>query len=153
MITIWSLAFHLIITIITNRVFHKHYYDEVAQVKYSLSRSDGDSNRLLTSWRFIPHTNHTHPLKWATDHRTNYSGKVSSLPGTTVSRGCPIARTHLGLTIAPPCPTTPALVQCVADNLLSPNNFLASRSKGTLFDQLNVRHAFNMTRGTTTIGP
>jgi hypothetical protein len=26
---------------------------------------------------------------------------------------------------------------------------LASRSKGTLFGQLNVRHAFNMTRGTS----
>jgi hypothetical protein len=153
MITIWSLAFHLIVTIITNQVFHKHHYDEVAQVKCSLYRSDGDPNRLLTSWRFIPYTNHTHPLKWATDHQTNYLGKVSSLLGTTVLWGRSTARTHLRLTIAPPCPTTSAPVQCVADNLLGPNNFLASRSKDTLFGQLNVRHTFNMARRTTTIGP
>jgi hypothetical protein len=39
---------------------HCSYYDEIAQVKCSLSRSDGDSNRLLTSWWGIPNTNHTH---------------------------------------------------------------------------------------------
>jgi hypothetical protein len=43
-------------------VFHHHYYDAIARVKCSLSRSDGDSNRFLTSWWFIPHTNHTHRL-------------------------------------------------------------------------------------------
>jgi hypothetical protein len=56
-------------------VFHHHYYDVVTQVKCSLSRSDGDSNRFLTSWWFISHTNHTQPLKWATDHQWHYPGK------------------------------------------------------------------------------
>jgi hypothetical protein len=56
-------------------VFHHHYYDAVTRVKCSLSKSDGDSNRFLTSWWFIPHTNHTHLLKWATYHQWHYPGK------------------------------------------------------------------------------
>jgi hypothetical protein len=63
------------------------------------------------------------------------------------------ARLLVGLIIAPPYPGTTAPVQCVAGNPLGPNNLLASWSKGTLFGQLNVRHAFNMTRGPTTVGP
>jgi hypothetical protein len=39
---------------------HSSYYDEIAQVKCSLSRSDGDLNRLLTSQWGIPNTNYTH---------------------------------------------------------------------------------------------
>jgi hypothetical protein len=62
-------------------------------------------------------------------------------------------RLPFGLTIVPPYPTTPSPVQCVAGNLLGPNNLPASRSKGTLFGQLNMRHAFNKTQGPTTIGP
>jgi hypothetical protein len=62
-------------------------------------------------------------------------------------------RLPFGLIITPPCLTTPSPVQCTAGNLLSPNNLLVSRSKGTLFGQLNVRHAFNMTRGPTTVSP
>jgi hypothetical protein len=63
------------------------------------------------------------------------------------------ARLLFGLIIAPTYPATTALVQCVAGNPLGLNNLPASRSKGTLFGQLNVRHAFNMTRGPTTVGP
>jgi hypothetical protein len=55
-------------------MFHHHYYDTVTRVKCSLSKSDGDSNRFLTSWWFIPHTNHTHPLKWATGHQWHFPG-------------------------------------------------------------------------------
>jgi hypothetical protein len=62
-------------------------------------------------------------------------------------------RLPFGLIIAPPCPTTPSPVQCAAGNPLGLNNLPASRSKGTLFGQLNVRHAFNMTRGPTMVGP
>jgi hypothetical protein len=62
-------------------------------------------------------------------------------------------RLPFDLSIAPPCPTTPSPVQCAAGNPLSLNNLLALWSKGTLFGQLNVRHAFNMTRGPTTVGP
>jgi hypothetical protein len=63
------------------------------------------------------------------------------------------ARLLFGLIIVPPCATTPAPVQCAVGNSLGPNNLLALRSKGTLFGQLNVRHAFNMTRGPTTVSP
>jgi hypothetical protein len=62
-------------------------------------------------------------------------------------------RLPLGLIIASPCPTTPSPVQCAAGNPLGLNNVLVSQSKGTLLGQLNVRHAFNMTRGPTTVDP
>jgi hypothetical protein len=62
------------------------------------------------------------------------------------------ARLLFGLTIAPPCPTTPAPVQCAAGNPLGPNNLPVSWSEGTLSSQLNVRHVFNMTRGPTMAG-
>jgi hypothetical protein len=57
--------------IILNPYHHSHgyhcsYYDEISQVKCSLSRSDGNLNRLLTSWRGIPNTNHTHSTSWDT---------------------------------------------------------------------------------------
>jgi hypothetical protein len=64
-----------------------------------------------------------------------------------------VDRLPFGLIIVPPCPTTPTPVQCAAGNLLGPNNLLASRSKGMLFGQLNVKHAFNMTQDPTTVGP
>jgi hypothetical protein len=60
-------------------VFHHHYYDAVTRVKCSLPRSDGDLNRFLTSWWFIPHINHTHPLKWATSHQWHFPGKRRGL--------------------------------------------------------------------------
>ena len=142
--------FHKVIFIITVQVFHQYYYDEVTQVKCSLSRSDSDSNRFLTSWWFIPYTNLTYPLKWGIGHRVNYPGNLEfarnhMYPGAN--------RLPFGLIIAPPCPTTPAPAQCAAGNLLGLNNLPASRSKGALFGQLNVRHAFNMTWGPTTVGP
>jgi hypothetical protein len=64
-----------------------------------------------------------------------------------------VDRLPFGLIITAPCPTTPSPVQCATGNPLGPNNLPASRSKGTLFGQLNVRHAFNMTRDPTTVGP
>jgi len=46
-------SIHAIIHHIT-QVFHSPYYEDEAHVKCLLSRSDGDSNRFLTSWRVIP---------------------------------------------------------------------------------------------------
>ena len=59
--------------IIITQVFHSPYYEDRAHVKCSLSRSDGDSNRFLTSWRvYSPHKPHS-LIKWATDHRVALS--------------------------------------------------------------------------------
>jgi hypothetical protein len=98
---------------ITILVFHKHYHDDVAQVKCSLCRSDGDSNRFLSSWWNIPHTNHTHSLKWATGHHWHYSGKVTGSTGTTVPRGCPTARNqaHPALKLTLRAPIVPLQIQ------------------------------------------
>jgi len=54
-------------------VFHSPYYEDEAQVKCSLSRSDGDSNRFLNSWWvYFPHKPHS-LIKWATGHRVTLS--------------------------------------------------------------------------------
>ena len=91
-------------------------------------------------------------------HKPHSPAKVRYWSPSQLSRNLEFARNHMypgadrlpfGLIIAPPCPTTPAPVQCVAGNLLGPNNLPASRLNGTFFGQLNVRHAFNMTRGTS----
>jgi hypothetical protein len=138
-------------SIITIQVFHQHYYDEVTQVKCSLSNE---------RWRFESIINQ---LVIYSLHKPYSPAKVRYWSPSQLSRkNLEFARNHMypgadrlpfGLIIAPPCPITPASVQCAAGNPLGPNNLLTSRSKGTLFGQLNVRHAFNMTRGLTTVGP
>ena len=142
--------FHNVIFITTVQVFHQHYYDEVTQVKCSLS-----SER----WRFESIINQ---LVIYSLHKPHSPAKVRYRSLSQLSRNLEFARNHMyrgadrlhfGLIISPPCPTTPALAQCAAGNLLGLNNLPASQSKGTLFGQLNVRHAFNMTRGPTTVGP
>jgi len=46
--------------LIITQVFHSIYYEDRAHVKCSLSRSDGDSNWFLTSWRvYSPHKPHS----------------------------------------------------------------------------------------------
>jgi hypothetical protein len=135
--------FHNVISIITVQVFRQHYYDEVTQVKCSLS-----SER----WRFESIINQ---LVIYSLHKPHSPAKVRYWSPSQLSRkNLEFARNHMypganqlpfGLIIVPPCPTTPAPVQCAASNPLGQNNLLASRSKGTLFGQQNVRHAFNMT--------
>ena len=59
--------------LIISQVFHRPYYQDRAHVKCSLSRSDGDSNRFLTSWRlYSPHKPHS-LIKRATGHRVALS--------------------------------------------------------------------------------
>jgi hypothetical protein len=70
-------------------VFHHYYYDAVTRVKYWLFKSDDDSNRFLTSWWFISHTNHTHPLKWATNHQWHYPGKCHRTNWSRSTQGPP----------------------------------------------------------------
>ena len=81
----WHFQHHHTITI---QVFHKHYYDDEAQVKCSLSRSDGDSNRFLTSWRvYSPHKPHS-PAKvsyWSP--YCTIEDQFASSAGTASTRG------------------------------------------------------------------
>jgi hypothetical protein len=143
--------FHNIISIVTIQVFHQHYYDEVTQVKCSLSserwRFESIINQLVIYSLHKPHS----PTKvryWSPRQlsRKNLEFvKNHMYPGAN--------RLPFGLIIASSCSTTPAPVQCATGNSLDLNNLPASRSKGTLFGQLNVRHAFNMTRGPTTVSP
>jgi hypothetical protein len=142
--------FHNVISIITVQVFHQHYYDEVTQVKCSLSnerwRFESIINQLVIYSLHKPHSP-ANVRYWSPSQlsRKNLEfAKNHMYPGA--------ARLPFGLIIVPPCPTTPALVQCAPGNSLGLNNLPASWSKGTLFGQLNVRHVFNMTRGPTTVG-
>ena len=121
-----------------------------------------NSSQVLTiqeRWRFesIPNQLVIYSL-----HKSHSPAKVRYWSPSQLSRYLEFARNHMypgadrlhfGLIIPPPCPTTPASAQCAAGNLLGPKNLPASRSEGTLSGQLNVRHAFNMTRGPTTVGP
>ena len=45
-----------------NYQFHNYYYDVVVHAKYSLSRSDGDSNQFLLGSGVILYTNHSSPV-------------------------------------------------------------------------------------------
>jgi hypothetical protein len=138
-------------SIITVQVFHQHYYDEVTQVKCSLSserwRFESFINQLVIYFLHKPHS----PAKVRYWSPSQLSRKNLEFARNHMYMG--VDRLPFGLIIVPPCITTPTLVQCAEGNPLGPNNLPASRSKGTLFGQLNVRHAFNMTRGPTTVGP
>jgi hypothetical protein len=133
-------------------VFHHHYYDAVAQVKCSLSRSDGDSNRFLTSSWFISHTNYTHRLSELQVTNDIISINVVGQTGAAIPRGRLTARNQatpaLGLTLRAPVipPLAPIRAPAYLPARIVP---LGSWSKDTLFAQLNVKHAFNMTRGTS----
>jgi hypothetical protein len=74
---------------ITVQVFHQYYYDEVAQVKCSLSSERWWFESIINQLVVIPRTNLTHPLKWGVGHRVNHSGEVASLLGTTCTRAPP----------------------------------------------------------------
>jgi len=142
--------------IIITQVFHSPYYKDRAHVKFSLSRSDGDSNRFLTSWRVIPHTNHTYwsselqitilhylgPIRGFGRHR-QYPRTVSATEVSKVYQGC-----------APrPCRSPqPSPIQRMAARLLARIVFRL-RGRNELSFQLSVGHAFNMTWGPSTIGP
>jgi hypothetical protein len=143
--------FHNVVSIITIQVFQQHYYDEVTQVKCLLSskrwRFESIINQLIIYSLHKPHS----PAKVRYWSPSQLSRKNLEFVRNHMYPGA--ARLPFGLIIAPPCPTTPTPAQCAADNSLGPNNLPASRSKGTLFGQLNVRHAFNMTRGPTTVSP
>jgi hypothetical protein len=87
-------------------VFHHHYYDVITRVKCSLSRSDGDSNRFLTSWWFIPHTNHTHRSSELQITNDTIPVNVTGQTGALIPRDHPTARNQtlpaLGLTLRAP---------------------------------------------------
>jgi hypothetical protein len=130
-------------------MFHHNYYDAVTRVKCSLSRSDGDSNRFLTSWWFSPHTNHTYRSSELQVTKDTFQvNGAEEQSWTALPRDRPTARANLGLTLRVPVqpPSSPDY-----QSEFTPvwKVSLASRSKGTLFGQLNVRHAFNMTRRTS----
>jgi len=136
------------ITITT--VFQSPYYEDEAQVKCSLSKSDGDLNRFLTSWWVIPHTNHTHwlselhitilqypgPIRWFGRHR-KYPRTV---PATEVSK------VYQGCMSCPHRSPQPSLIQRMVAWLPARIVFRL-RSRNDLSFQLSVGHAFNMTKG------
>jgi len=142
---------------ITIQVFHKHYYDDGAQVKCSLSRSDGDSNRFLTSWWVIPHTNHTHWPKWAIGHHITLSR-----PNSRVRHAPPVPEDRSGdrgIQGIPRLRVAPSSFSSTITNTARTSGRFPSRvvfwlrDRNDLSFQLSVGHAFNMTRGPSTIGP
>jgi len=143
--------------IIVTQLFHSPYYKDKAHVKCSLSRSDGDSNRFLTGWRFYsPHKPHS-LIKWATDHhvalsRTN--SRVRQAP--PVPEDCSGDQGMQGI---PRLRATPSSFSSTITNIARTSGrfptriVLRLRGWNDLSFQLSVGHAFNMTRGPSTIGP
>jgi hypothetical protein len=111
-------SFHNVISIITVQVFYQYYYDDVTQVKCSLS-----SER----WRFESIINQ---LVIYSLHKSHSPAKVRYWSPSQLSRkNLEFARNHMypgvdrlpfGFIIAPPCPTIPAPVLCAAGNPLGP---------------------------------
>jgi hypothetical protein len=123
-------------------MFHHYYYDAVARVKCSLSRSDSDSNWFLTGWWFIPHTNHASPsgslrspMTLSKKPRDNNHGphypRTARLPGRTLG--------SLFASLLHPLQHQSANLSLSRLGIVS----LASRSKGTLLlliSHKSVRH-------------
>ena len=118
---------------ITIQVFHKHYYDDGAQVKCSLSRSDGDLNRFLTSWRvYSPHKPHS-MIKWGTGHHNTLSSTNS-----LVRQAPPVPEDRSGgwriqgiprLRVAPSSFSSTIANTAHGGSTPGPDSFQASRSK------------------------
>jgi hypothetical protein len=111
-------------------------------------RFESIPNKLVIYSTHKPHS----PIKWAIDHQWHYPGKRRGTNWGRSTQGPPDCQ-ESGLACPwahSSCPChTPFSINtrtCVDPNRIMP---LASRSKGTLFGQLNVRHTFNMTKGTS----
>ena len=138
-------------------VFHSPYYEDEAQVKCSLSRSDGDSNRFLTSWRFYsPHKPHS-LIKWATDHHITLSRTNSR-----VRHAPPLPEDHSGdrgIQGIPRLHVAPSSFSSTSTNTahtlwrFPARIVFRLRGRNDFSFQLSVGHAFNMTRGSSTIDP
>jgi len=142
---------------ITIQLFHKHYYDDGAQVKCSLSRSDGDSNQFLTSWRFYsPHKPHS-LIKWATGHHITLSRTNSWVrQAPPVPKDCSGDRGIQGIPRLHAAPSS--FSSTITNTARTSGRFPARivfrlRGRNDLSFQLSVGHVFNMTKGPSTIGP
>ena len=143
--------------IIITQVFHSPYYEDEAHVKCSLSRSGGDSNQFLTSWLvYSPHKPHS-LIKWATNHcialsRTNsWVRQAPPVPedrfGDRGIQGIPRLR-------AAPSSFSSTITNTARTSGRFPARIvLRLRGRNDLSFQLSVGHAFNLTRGPSTIGP
>jgi hypothetical protein len=113
-------------------------------------RFESIPNQLVIYSSHKPHS----PIKWATDHQWYFLGKCRGI--TIMDYNTQGASWLLGIRTQPALGLTfralvipPSVSVCQSEFIPAQNVALASRSKGTLFGQLNVRHAFNMTRGTS----
>ena len=107
-------------------------------------RFESIPNQLVIYSSHKPHS----PIKWATDHQWHFPSSRGITAGTALRRDCPTARTHLGFTLRVPV-ISPSAPVCQSEFIPARIVSLALWSKGTLFGQLNMRHTFNMTRGTS----
>jgi hypothetical protein len=148
-------SIHKSLLIIT-QVFHSPYYEDRAHVKCSLSRSDGNSNRFLTSWWvYSPHKPHS-LIKWATGHHVTLSRTKSR-----VRQAPPVLEDRFGdrgIQGIPSLRTAPSSFSSAITNTAhggsTPglNSVQASRLKRLVLPA-KCGDAFNMTRGPSTIGP
>jgi len=142
---------------LTIQVFHKHYYNDEAQVKCSLSRSDGDSNRFLTSWRvYSPHKPHW-LINWATGHRITLSrtnSRVRQAPTVPEDRSDDWAIQGIPRLHAAPSSFSSTITNIArTSGRYSARIVFRLRGRNDLSFQLSVGNVFKMTRGPSMIGP
>jgi hypothetical protein len=113
-------------------------------------RFESIPNQLVIHFSHKPHS----PVKWLIDHQWYFSSKHRGITIMDRTTQGPPDRQELGpsmplgsLFVPPVLP--PSAPVCQPEFILARIVSQASRSKGTLFDQLNMRHTFNMTRGTS----
>jgi len=143
--------------IIITLVFHSPCYEDRAHVNCSVSRSDGDSNPFLTSWRvYSPHKPHS-MIKWATDHRI-----ALSRTNLRVRQAPPVPKDRSGdrgIQGIPRLHAAPTSFSSTITNTTRTSGQFPARivlrlhGRNDLSFQLSVGHTFNMTRGPSTIGP
>ena len=145
----------------TSSSYHNHpsvpqtLLDDEAQVKCSLSRSDGDSNRFLTSRRvYSPHKPHS-PAKVGhhiTLSRTN--SRVRQAPSVPEDRSGDRGIQGIRRLRAAPSSFSSTITNTARTSGRFPARIVFRlRGRNDLSFQLSVGHAFNMTRGPSTIGP
>jgi len=120
-------------SLIITQVFYSLYYEDRAHVKCLLSRSDGDSNRFLTSWWVIPHTNHTH---WSTELQITIFHYPEQIRGFDRHRPYPrtvptteVSKVYQGCALRPRRSPQPAPIQPYIGPIPDQNSVQTSRSE------------------------
>ena len=139
----------------TSSSYTQCFYVVAAQVKFSLFRRDGDSNRFLSSWRGIASTHLSIPREGSfrsplAQVRNKFAGPISAAPlGMPIYQGQDSNLTPRSYAIDSPHILATNRGAYLNQRGIQPELTHRLHGRNDLSGQLSVRHAFNMTRGHT----